>query len=199
MLIKRRKHSVPSLNTTSTADISFMLLTFFLVTSSMDVDKGLVRQLPPLDKEEQTDEAKDVSKENTLSFSITAQNEVMLNDKPVAVEDIRRRIVDFVRMRGAQHLILVDANPASDYNTYFTLENEIVAAYAEVRNAEAKRRYHRDYASCTDEQRKKVRDIYPQHLSETYNTAEVNNSTEIIKLQRRWTRRKEAQNDTQKH
>ena len=178
MLIKRRKHSVPSLNTTSTADISFMLLTFFLVTSSMDVDKGLVRQLPPLDKEEQTDEAKDVSKENTLSFSITAQNEVMLNDKPVAVEDIRRRIVDFVRMRGAQHLILVDANPASDYNTYFTLENEIVAAYAEVRNAEAKRRYHRDYASCTDEQRKKVRDIYPQHLSETYNTAEVNNSIE---------------------
>lgn len=178
MLIKRRKHSVPSLNTTSTADISFMLLTFFLVTSSMDVDKGLVRQLPPLDKEEQTDEAKDVSKENTLSFSITAQNEVMLNDKPVDVEDIRRRIVDFVRMRGAQHLILVDANPASDYNTYFTLENEIVAAYAEVRNAEAKRRYHRDYASCTDEQRKKVRDIYPQHLSETYNTAEVNNSTE---------------------
>ena len=178
MLIKRRKHSVPSLNTTSTADISFMLLTFFLVTSSMDVDKGLVRQLPPLDKEEQTDEAKVVSKENTLSFSITVQNEVMLNDKPVAVEDIRRRIVDFVRMRGAQHLILVDANPASDYNTYFTLENEIVAAYAEVRNAEAKRRYHRDYASCTDEQRKKVRDIYPQHLSETYNTAEVNNSTE---------------------
>ena len=178
MLIKRRKHSVPSLNTTSTADISFMLLTFFLVTSSMDVDKGLVRQLPPLDKEEQTDEAKDVSKENTLSFSITAQNEVMLNDKPVAVEDIRRRIVDFVRMRGAQHLILVDANPASDYNTYFILENEIVAAYAELRNAEAKRRYHRDYASCTDEQRKKVRDIYPQHLSETYNTAEVNNSTE---------------------
>lgn len=177
MLIKRRKHSVPSLNTTSTADISFMLLTFFLVTSSMDVDKGLVRQLPPLDKDEQTDEAKDVSKENTLSFSITAQNEVMLNDKPVAVEDIRRRIVDFVRMRGAQHLILVDANPASDYNTYFTLENEIVAAYAEVRNAEAKRRYHRDYASCTDEQRKKVRDIYPQHLSETYNTAEVNNSS----------------------
>lgn len=177
MLIKRRKHSVPSLNTTSTADISFMLLTFFLVTSSMDVDKGLVRQLPPLDKEEQTDEAKDVSKENTLAFSITAQNEVMLNGKTVAVEDIRRRIVDFVRMRGAQHLILVDANPASDYNTYFTLENEIVAAYAEVRNAEAKRRYHRDYASCTEEQRKKVRDIYPQHLSETYNTAEANNST----------------------
>ena len=127
MLIKRRKHSVPSLNTTSTADISFMLLTFFLVTSSMDVDKGLVRQLPPLDKEEQTDEAKDVSKENTLSFSITAQNEVKLNDKPVVVADIRRRIVDFVRMRGAQHLILVDANPASAF-TYLYVRFKILVA-----------------------------------------------------------------------
>ncbi len=47
MLIKRQKRRVPQLNTTATADISFMLLTFFLVTTSMDVDKGLVRQLPP--------------------------------------------------------------------------------------------------------------------------------------------------------
>lgn len=169
MLIKRRKHSVPQLNTTSTADISFMLLTFFLVTSSMDVDRGLVRQLPPLDKE-QNDEAKDVAKENTLSFRITAQNELLLNDKPIATTTVRRLITDFVRSRGAQHLIIVDADPASDYNTYFTLENEIVAAYGEVRNAEAKRRFHRDYTSCTEEQRKTVRNIYPQHLSETYNT-----------------------------
>ena len=169
MLIKRRKHSVPQLNTTSTADISFMLLTFFLVTSSMDVDRGLVRQLPPLDKE-QNDEAKDVAKENTLSFRITPSNDLLLNDRPIAATAVRRLIVDFVRLRGAQHLIVVDADPASDYNTYFTLENEIVAAYAEVRNAEAVRRFHRDYASCTEEQRKTVRGIYPQHLSETYNT-----------------------------
>jgi len=181
MLIKRRKHSVPSLNTTSTADISFMLLTFFLVTSSMDVDRGLVRQLPPLDKEEQTDRTKDVAKENTLAFRITAQNKVMLNDEPIAAADVRRSIADFVRLRGAQHLIIVDADPASDYNTYFNLENEIVAAYAEVRNAEAKRRFHRDYASCTEEERKKVRDIYPQHLSETYNTAEPTSQADTKK------------------
>ena len=63
MLIKRRKHIVPELNTTSTADISFMLLTFFLVTTSMDVDRGLVRQLPPLDNDkEQTIDATEVSR-----------------------------------------------------------------------------------------------------------------------------------------
>ena len=173
MLIKRRKHSVPTLNTTSTADISFMLLTFFLVTSSMDVDRGLVRQLPPMDKDEQTDESKDVARENTMSFSITAHNEVMLNEKPVEMDNLRQRIADFLRQRGAKHLILVDASPDADYNTYFTLENEIVAAYNAVRNAEAMRRYNREYARLNDEEKNAIRDAYPQHLSETYNTAKT--------------------------
>ena len=56
MLIRRKQHETPGLNTTSTADISFMLLIFFLVTTSMDVDKGLLRQLPspePQKKEQQ--------------------------------------------------------------------------------------------------------------------------------------------------
>ena len=52
-MFSRRKHSMPVLNTTSTADISFMLLIFFLVTTSMDIDKGLSRQLPPLDDEKE--------------------------------------------------------------------------------------------------------------------------------------------------
>ena len=51
-MFERKKRQVPSLNTTSTADISFMLLILFLVTSSMDIDKGLTRQLPPLTPEE---------------------------------------------------------------------------------------------------------------------------------------------------
>ena len=47
MNFHHRRRSVPQLNTTSTADISFMLLIFFLVTTNMDVDKGITRQLPP--------------------------------------------------------------------------------------------------------------------------------------------------------
>ena len=56
-MIKRNKRRlVPSLNTTSTADISFMLLIFFLVTTSMDLDKGLRRVLPPVDNQQQQQE-----------------------------------------------------------------------------------------------------------------------------------------------
>ena len=53
MNFRRRNREVPELNTTSTADISFMLLVFFLVTSSMDTDKGLGRTLSPMDEQQQ--------------------------------------------------------------------------------------------------------------------------------------------------
>lgn len=49
-MFARRKRTVPQLNATSTADISFMLLIFFLVTTSMDLDKGLGKKLPPVEK-----------------------------------------------------------------------------------------------------------------------------------------------------
>lgn len=71
MLIRRKQRETPGLNTTSTADISFMLLIFFLVTTSMDVDKGLLRQLPspdPQKKEQQTV----VDKANLMALRLTA-------------------------------------------------------------------------------------------------------------------------------
>lgn len=149
-----------------------MLLTFFLVTTSMDVDRGLVRQLPPLDDDkEQTMDATEVSRDNTLSFRITAEGKLLMNDKPADVRRVRGAIASFVRQRMAQHVIYVDADPAADYNSYFQLENEIVAAYAEVRDAVAQRKFHRPYAALADAQKKTVREMCPQHISETYNTS----------------------------
>ena len=64
-MFKHRSHKIPALNTTSTADISFMLLIFFLVTTSMDRDQGLMRQLPPLEDDKQ-EQLTDVSKDNVM-------------------------------------------------------------------------------------------------------------------------------------
>lgn len=67
MILRHTKRSVPQINTTSTADISFILLVFFLVMTSMDVDKGLMRTLPPVDADDRQ-EAVDVAKSNVLSI-----------------------------------------------------------------------------------------------------------------------------------
>jgi biopolymer transport protein ExbD len=173
MLIKRRQHRVPELNTTSTADISFMLLIFFLVTTSMDIDRGLVRMLPPMDDDTAEEQPPlKVSKENTMEFVVLPAGRVTLNGKPVTMDTLHTAVANFVRTRGKDHLIYLDARPTANYDTYFKLQNELVAAYTLVRNETAKQRFGKAYALCTEEQKTTVRDLCPQRITETYDTDE---------------------------
>ena len=171
MLIKRPKRRVPQLNTTATADISFMLLTFFLVTTSMDVDKGLVRQLPPMDDTRQNTET-DIDKHRVMAFRITADNRLTLDGQPVATKGLRDRIATFITRTGDGHAITIDCDPEAGYGLYFTLEDEIVAAYAAVRDRMAVKRYGKAYARLSQQQKDNIREACPQHVAETYDTTE---------------------------
>lgn len=168
-MIKRRKHIVPALNTTSTADISFMLLIFFLVASSMDVDKGLLRQLPPADTKEESLEV-DVSKERLMELKITGDNQLLLDGQPVEVSGLRNRVAEFVSRVGSKHLISIDADPNSSYETYFKMQNEIVVAYAMVRNELAKRKFGQPLSRLTNEKRDEVKALLPQRIAEIYHS-----------------------------
>src|SRR3712207_3886125 len=161
MIIRRKRHKVPALNTTSTADISFMLLIFFLVTTSMDVDKGLMRQLPPAQTEQMAPPT-DVDKATLLEVKVTADNKFVVNGKPVATKDMRRTIAEFITRLGRQHLISIDADPSASYDAYFSLQNEMVAAYRDVRNTMAMKKYHRRLEQCSQQQRDAIRDAMPQ-------------------------------------
>ena len=168
-MIKRRKHIVPALNTTSTADISFMLLIFFLVASSMDIDKGLLRQLPPADTKEEPLEV-DVSKERLMELKITGDNQLMLDGQPVEVSGLRNRVAEFVSRVGSKHLISIDADPNSSYETYFKMQNEIVVAYAMVRNELAKRKFGQPLSRLTNDKRDEVKALLPQRIAEIYHS-----------------------------
>ena len=102
MIFRRHKHEVPGLNTTSTADISFMLLIFFLVTTNMDIDKGLPRQLPPYNKEENQESF--VSKGTTLDLTLTSRSQLLVDGKPSPVEGLEGKIEAFVNRVGKRHL-----------------------------------------------------------------------------------------------
>ena len=149
-----------------------MLLTFFLVTTSMDVDRGIVRQLPPADSEEDADNMDtEVSKENTLVFHILPSGKITLDDKPVDVNTLHDDIADFITKRPKQHIIYVDTDPKADYNTYFALQNEIVMAYNKVRGNISQRLYHKSFQAISEQQRDNVRDLCPQRITETYPTS----------------------------
>ena len=136
---KNNKRRVPQLNTTATADISFMLLIFFLVTTSMDNDKGLRRQLPPRDPQTEV-QAIDVDREKVLTISISPDNKICVNDTTVNDTQLAKRITEFVRRIGDEHILELQCSRNADYDTYFHLQNILVSTYKEDLHGKYKQR-----------------------------------------------------------
>ncbi len=177
MIRRKNKLEMPELNTTSTADISFMLLIFFLVVSSMDIDKGLTRQLPPMEKEHVMEETL-ISKDKLLRLEITENNLLLVDGQEMSVRQLRNHASRFIMKVGNEHLISIDAHPSSSYDTYFQVQNELVKAYKEARNAIANKHYGSSFESLTTQQKIMIRDMIPQHIAETYHSTNTKGGKE---------------------
>jgi biopolymer transport protein ExbD len=186
-MFKKMHRSIPELNTTSTADISFMLLIFFLVTSSMDTDKGLRRLLPkPTDEQEQRDVQ--VQRRNVLEIGIDADSHITMGGEPIEPAQICERVARFVAneqlsadlpqltrrnvpllgtcLVSDRHIIVIKAHRDARYDTYFQVQNAIVDGYLQLRNQLARQHFGHPYRACTAEQREAVATVYPQRVSE---------------------------------
>ncbi len=171
MKFRRRHKGVPELNTTSTADISFMLLVFFLVTSSMNTDMGLGRKLTPLD--EKKTEQMDIHRSNVLEVRIDANDVLYCNGQKVTSEQLSRQVVEFVAPRHAdRYFIAVTTDRKTSYDAYFEMQNAVVAAYRQLRETMAQKRYRRSFSECTKAQREVITSRYPQRISEAMPTEE---------------------------
>lgn len=166
MIIRRKGHEVPILNTTSTADISFMLLIFFLVTTSMDIDKGLTRQLPPMEPKKEMIEESFVDKNNLLTLEITADNQLMIDEHPAAISTLRDKILNLVHHAGNQHVISLRSDPDADYDLYFQVQNEIVATYNLWRDELSLEKFKKRFASLNPTQQEEIRQACPHRLAE---------------------------------
>lgn len=162
----RWKHrDVPELNTTSTADISFMLLVFFLVTSSMDSDKGLGRKLAPMDEHQQ--EQRDINRSNVLEVKIDANDVLYCDDKVVTHEELQHEVESFVAShQNDQHVVAVQTERTTSYNAYFEMQNAIVRAYRQLREKMARQQYGHSFNQCSDAERDAIKARYPQRISE---------------------------------
>lgn len=171
MLIRRKQRETPGLNTTSTADISFMLLIFFLVTTSMDVDKGLLRQLPSPEPQKKEQQQSVVDKANLMALRLTAGDTLLVNGKPMQVSLLKEETIRFIHRLGKKHLISIESDRDADYNLYFQMQNQLMEAYSQLRNETAQKKYHRDYALLNNDQKEQVRNICPQRITESYANA----------------------------
>ena len=129
MIFRRKHREVPELNTTSTADISFMLLVFFLVTSSMGSDRGLGRKLSPMD-DPQRQEQQDISRSNVLEVRLDEHDVMYCDDRQVTRQELQQQVESFLASRMTdQYVIAVETDRKTSYNAYFEMQDAIVAAY----------------------------------------------------------------------
>ena len=186
----RKKRSMPGINSSSTADIAFMLLIFFLTTTSMDTDKGLARRLPqPPDPNQKQQENIVVKERNVLQVRINKDDQLMVGSEYLDIKQLRAKAKEFVAnpfddanlpekdlknipllggdcMITEKHVISVQNDVGTSYQAYIDVQNELVAAYNELRNELAEAKFGRDYASCSEDEQKAIRDFYPQKISE---------------------------------
>lgn len=188
----KKKKKMPGLNTSSTADISFMLLIFFLVTTSMDTDMGLSRRLPQPPDKDQEDAQIDVKERNVFNVRVNAEGNLALckhgDYEWLDIKELRARAKEFIEnpqnlsslpekhaknipLLGTcyvtdAHVISVQTDRGTPYNIYFQIQNELVAAYNELRDDLSKQRFGKPYAALDEDHQAAIREYYPQKISE---------------------------------
>ncbi len=184
----RKKRKVPQTNSSSTADMAFILLIFFLITTSMDTDRGLARLLPPPPQNEQKQDDIIIKERNVLQVRLNSQNQLLCGSDYISVTQLREKAKEFISnptdatdmpekhlknipllgncMITSNHVISVQTDRGTSYDSYFYVQNELVGAYNELRNELAKSKFGKPYDSCSKEQQTAVRAYYPMKISE---------------------------------
>ena len=167
------------INASSMADIAFLLLVFFLVTTTIDVDKGLLVKLPPWSEEEvDTQRLKD---RNVFSVLVNAQNQLLVRGEPAQLEDLRERAKEFITNpqqradlseKPSKAVISLKNDRGTKYETYLGVYNELLAAYNELWNQTSQSLYGVDYSDDLPfAYRKAIKERIPMILSEAEPTA----------------------------
>ncbi|MBT5645196.1 MAG: biopolymer transporter ExbD [Polaribacter sp.] len=204
------RRETPEINAGSMADIAFLLLIFFLVTTTMNVDSGISKKLsekPPADYVPPV-----IKERNIFEVNINRNNELLVEGERMDVKEIKDAAVKFIDNGGGEGklvdgvstgpcdyckgeksstssdhpnkaIISVQSDRGTEYGTYMIVQNELLRAYTELRNALCKERYGMSYIELEKlykddknnlELKKKVEDIktaYPQIISDAEPTS----------------------------
>lgn len=195
------KRSAPEVNAGSMADIAFLLLIFFLVTTTIETDTGLNRKLPPIDDEQV--EPPIIKQKNIFTVLINAKNQLLVEDELMELKDLRKAAAEFLDNGGGvgddactyckgkkdpkssdnpdKAIISLKNERETKYGTYISVQNELVAAYNQLRDRRAMELYGKtlkemeanysdvNWIGNKDNLKEKIDRIkieYPQKLSE---------------------------------
>ncbi|MDO6759902.1 biopolymer transporter ExbD [Tamlana sp. 2_MG-2023] len=191
------KRASPEVNAGSMADIAFLLLIFFLVTTTIETDSGINRKLPPM---EDSDEDVIIKEKNIFTVLLNGKDQLLVEDELMELKDLRQAAKEFLDNGGDRScdycagakdpsssdnpdkaIISLKNERETTYKTYIAVQNELVAAYNELRDKRAQSLYGKPFKEMEanyndvnwpgnkEKLKEKIEQIkldYPQKLSE---------------------------------
>ena len=178
---------VDEINAASMADIAFLLLIFWLVTTTMDVDMGLARRLPPMPEANQEQKDLDVNRRNLMEVRINSSDRLSAGGVLIDLALLKDRVKEFItnptddpnkpekeiqEIEGlgpypvSKAIISLQNDRLTSYEMYIKVQNEIVRAYNELRDEFAMMQYGRKFDVLPEEEQEVVRKVIVQALSE---------------------------------
>lgn len=184
----RSKRKLQEINAASMADIAFMLLIFFLVATTMDIDSGLYRVLPPMPDEQQLEDQDNKIKErNVFVVLVNRNDDLLVEGEPLRIDQLREKTKEFLKNEDRKEIlpemkieyiepfgeievtkgiISLQNDIGTSYKTYLAVMNELLAAGNEIKDEFSLARFGKKYDDITADQRDAVRDAVPCIISE---------------------------------
>jgi len=189
------KRKVSDINASSMADIAFLLLIFFLVATTMNVDTGLLRQLPPMPPENVQQEDTKVKERNLLLVLVNGAGQIMAGipgkQAPIDIRQLKDHTKEFVlnalddpelpekenkeidmpdgskwTYAVSSGIVSLQTTRDTGYQDYIMVQNELTRAFNEIRESVSQQKFHKKFEDLTDDERKAITTAVPLKVSE---------------------------------
>lgn len=181
------RRAAPEINAGSMADIAFLLLIFFLVTTTMDVDSGITRKLPPPVENDVKDII--VKERNVLKILINSHDRLLIDGKPGNVGMLKQKAIDFmsihpnnasypeyklkhinelgIDIQASQGIISLKNDRGTSYEMYIAVQNELASAFHEMKDELSFKLFGLKYDQLIDKNKiKGINKAVPVRISE---------------------------------
>ena len=185
------KKNIPEINASSQADIAFTVLIFFLVVSTMDIDTGIVRVLPPMADPKVKQEDIKVKERNLLLVFVSASGNIMAGGQVISLNALKDKAKEFIlnplddknlpekkptvldmpdgskwTYPVSEGVISLQNTRDTSYEVYIQVQNELTRAFNEVRDEVAMAKFGSKFADLSDAESKVITKAIPMKISE---------------------------------
>jgi biopolymer transport protein ExbD len=173
MLLKKKKRDPAEIPSSSLADIAFLLLIFFLVTTTIDVDTGIGLVLPP--PPDPAQEPPPIKEKNMMKILVNSQGMILMNEKPAALTEVKDLLKKFIDNKGVdpalsdspdKAIVSLKTDKQTPYRIYIDVLDEVKGSYRDLRNSLSMARFGVPYDKLSKENQKNINESYPQKISE---------------------------------